>query len=173
MRHGDHESDHSARRQNRHSYLVIWCHWSCSSHPRPCPEVPSPSPRLTRLYILFTPVGIEPLTSCETMGEPCALAGSLCDEIRQSCHLYCLYIFDCAAPGVDQGGSCYSRRTSHNPVDLNMLCESSTVSSPISATRSNQNHAVLYMHIDSRCVQIQVLQQYIIRAYCTAQLRAP
>ena len=74
--------------------------------------------------------------------------------------------------GVDQGGSCYSRRTSHNPVDLNMLCESSTVSSPISATRSNQNHAVLYMRIDSRCVQIQVLQQYIIRAYCTAQLRA-
>ena len=50
--------------------------------------------------------------------------------------------------GVDQGGSCYSRRTSsHNPVDLNMLCESSTVSSPISATRGNQNHAVMYMHI--------------------------
>ena len=31
-----------------------------------------------------------------------------------------------------------------------MLCESSTVSSPISATRSNQNHAALYMHIDPR-----------------------
>ena len=76
-----------------------WSYHASGPVARTRTRVPSPSPRLTRLYISFIPAGIEPTTPYETMGKPCALAGSLCGEIRRLCKLYLLYILECLTVG--------------------------------------------------------------------------
>ena len=110
-----HDLMHTLRVQTMHSRVMVivkaitlqgdktstrtWSYHATGLVARTRTRVPSPSPRLTRLYIFFIPAGIEPTTPYETMEKPCALAGSLCGEIRRLCELYRLYIFECLTVG--------------------------------------------------------------------------
>ena len=62
----------------------------------PAPEVQVHVSR-DYIYIYYIPAGIEPTSPCETMAEACVLLRSLCDEIRLSSELYCIYTFDWAS----------------------------------------------------------------------------